>query len=66
VGKTVVVQELINTLAGSTAAFGVRRVGERTREGNALYREMQESGEVRKDELCSADERPPGARPEVP
>src|SRR5512142_2770856 len=47
VGKTVIIQELINNIAmkhGGVSVFG--GVGERTREGNDLWREMQESGVI--------------------
>ena len=47
VGKTVIIQELINNIAtkhGGVSVFG--GVGERTREGNDLWREFQESGVI--------------------
>src|SRR5438046_9571549 len=47
VGKTVVIQELINNIAmkhGGVSVFA--GVGERTREGNDLWLEMQESGVI--------------------
>ncbi|KAM9902777.1 hypothetical protein OXX79_003770, partial [Metschnikowia pulcherrima] len=45
VGKTVFIQELINNIAKAHGGFSVfTGVGERTREGNDLYREMQETG----------------------
>ena len=52
VGKTVIIQELINNLAqehGGTSVF--TGVGERTREGNDLYNEMKESGVLEKTAL---------------
>ena len=71
VGKTVVIMELINNIAlkhGGVSVFG--GVGERTREGNDLWREMQESGVINLEEpeksraalvYCQMTE-PPGAR----
>src|SRR3989344_5730709 len=45
VGKTVVIQELINNIASNHGGYSVfAGVGERTREGNDLYHEMKESG----------------------
>src|SRR5450631_4282613 len=47
VGKTVVIQELINNVATKHGGFSVfAGVGERTREGNDLWREFQESGVI--------------------
>ncbi len=47
VGKTVVIQELINNVASKHGGFSVfAGVGERTREGNDLWREFQESGVI--------------------
>jgi len=47
VGKTVIIQELINNIAKAHGGFSVfAGVGERTREGNDLYREMVESGVI--------------------
>jgi F-type H+-transporting ATPase subunit beta len=47
VGKTVLIQELINNVAMQHGGFSVfAGVGERTREGNDLYREMTESGVI--------------------
>ncbi|MBP6985730.1 MAG: F0F1 ATP synthase subunit beta [Alphaproteobacteria bacterium] len=47
VGKTVIIQELINNIAKAHGGFSVfAGVGERTREGNDLYREMIESGVI--------------------
>jgi len=64
VGKTVVIMELINNIAkqhGGYSVFG--GVGERTREGNDLWLEMQESGVI--DKTCMVYgqmNEPPGAR----
>src|SRR5690349_17027550 len=45
VGKTVIIQELINNIAKGHGGYSVfAGVGERTREGNDLYHEMQEAG----------------------
>ena len=67
VGKTVIIQELINNLAqehGGTSVF--TGVGERTREGNDLYNEMQESGVINKTALVYGQmNEPPGARMRV-
>lgn len=64
VGKTVIIMELINNLAmehGGTSVF--TGVGERTREGTALYQEMQESGVIKKTCLVYGQmNEPPGAR----
>jgi len=64
VGKTVVIMELINNLAqahGGTSVF--TGVGERTREGTALYEEMTESGVIDKTVLVYGQmNEPPGAR----
>ncbi len=64
VGKTVVIQELINNIAkqhGGTSVFA--GVGERTREGNDLYHEMEESGVLDKTSLVFGQmNEPPGAR----
>ena len=52
VGKTVVIQELIYNLATSHGGYSVfAGVGERTREGTALYKEMQDSGVIDKTAL---------------
>ena len=64
VGKTVFIQELINNIAkfheGKSVFAGV---GERTREGNDLYREMQESGVIKNTSLVFGQmNEPPGAR----
>lgn len=48
VGKTVVIQELINNVARAHGGYSVfAGVGERTREGNDLYHEMIESGVIK-------------------
>lgn len=67
VGKTVLVQELINNIAighGGLSVFA--GVGERTREGNDLYNEMNESGVINKTALVFGQmNEPPGARMRV-
>jgi F-type H+-transporting ATPase subunit beta len=74
VGKTVLIQELINNIAkehGGVSVFG--GVGERTREGNDLYNEFMESGVINKDDLSQSKvalvygqmNEPPGARMRV-
>src|ERR1700756_2360864 len=71
VGKTVVIMELINNIAklhGGVSVFA--GVGERSREGNDLYREMSEAGVIRQDNLAESKialvygqmNEPPGAR----
>ncbi len=64
VGKTVLIQELINNIAKQHGGFSVfAGVGERTREGNDLWREMRESGVISKTVLCYGQmNEPPGAR----
>ena len=64
VGKTVLIQEFINNIAkfhsGNSVFAGV---GERTREGNDLYHEMEESGVLDKTSLVFGQmNEPPGAR----
>uniref|UniRef100_A0A452ZT79 H(+)-transporting two-sector ATPase n=2 Tax=Aegilops tauschii subsp. strangulata TaxID=200361 RepID=A0A452ZT79_AEGTS len=55
VGKTVLIMELINNVAKAHGGFSVfAGVGERTREGNDLYREMIESGVIKLDEKLKA------------
>lgn len=50
VGKTVLIQELINNVAKAHGGYSVfAGVGERTREGNDLYHEMIESGVIKID-----------------
>ena len=71
VGKTVVIMELINNIAklhGGVSVFA--GVGERTREGNDLYKEMSEAGVIKQDNLGASRialvygqmNEPPGAR----
>jgi F-type H+-transporting ATPase subunit beta len=64
VGKTVLIQELINNIAKFHSGYSVfAGVGERTREGNDLYHEMQESGVIEKTSLVFGQmNEPPGAR----
>ena len=74
VGKTVIIQELINNIAkahGGVSVFG--GVGERTREGNDLYNEFKESGVINEENLGDSKvalvygqmNEPPGARMRV-
>ena len=67
VGKTVLIMELINNVGlkhGGYSVFG--GVGERTREGNDLWREMKESGVINKTCLVYGQmNEPPGARARV-
>ncbi|MGL6134513.1 MAG: F0F1 ATP synthase subunit beta [Prochlorococcaceae cyanobacterium] len=74
VGKTVLIQELINNIAkehGGVSVFG--GVGERTREGNDLYEEFKDSGVINADDLSKSKvalcygqmNEPPGARMRV-
>ena len=74
VGKTVLIQELINNIAKVHAGFAVfAGVGERTREGNDLYHEFIESGVINMEELGKSKvslvygqmNEPPGARARV-
>ncbi len=64
VGKTVLIQELINNIAKFHAGYSVfAGVGERTREGNDLYGEMSESGVIKNTSLVFGQmNEPPGAR----
>jgi F-type H+-transporting ATPase subunit beta len=64
VGKTVIIMELINNIATQHGGFSVfAGVGERTREGNDLYREMSESGVIEKTALIYGQmNEPPGVR----
>ena len=64
VGKTVLIQELINNIAKFHSGYSVfAGVGERTREGNDLYGEMAESGVLIKQSLVFGQmNEPPGAR----
>ena len=74
VGKTVLIQELINNIAKVHSGFSVfAGVGERTREGNDLYHEFIESGVIDIDDLAKSKvalvfgqmNEPPGARARV-
>ncbi len=67
VGKTVLIMELINNVAKAHGGISVfTGVGERTREGNDLYREMQESGVLGKTAMVYGQmNEPPGARMRV-
>jgi len=67
VGKTVVIQELIRNIAQEHGGYSMfAGVGERTREGNDLYREMEESGVLAKTALVFGQmNEPPGARARV-
>src|SRR4051794_24469662 len=71
VGKTVIIQELINNIAMKHGGFSVfAGVGERSREGNDLYREMTEAGVIDEKDLSKSKvalvygqmNEPPGAR----
>jgi F-type H+/Na+-transporting ATPase subunit beta len=67
VGKTVLIQELINNIAKEHGGLSVfTGVGERTREGNDLYYDMKESGVIEKTALVFGQmNEPPGARMRV-
>lgn len=67
VGKTVLIQELINNIAKEHGGISVfAGVGERTREGNDLYYEMIESGVIKKTAMVFGQmNEPPGARMRV-
>lgn len=67
VGKTVVIQELIRNIAQEHGGYSMfAGVGERSREGNDLYREMKESGVLDKTALVFGQmNEPPGARARV-
>ncbi|MBN0919376.1 F0F1 ATP synthase subunit beta [[Mycoplasma] gypis] len=67
VGKTVLIQELINNIATQHGGISVfAGVGERTREGNDLYHEMEASGVLDKTALVFGQmNEPPGARMRV-
>ena len=74
VGKTVLIQELINNVAKAHGGYSVfAGVGERTREGNDLYHEMIESNVIKPDNLEDSQvalvygqmNEPPGARMRV-
>jgi len=64
VGKTVIIQELINNIAKQHGGYSVfAGVGERTREGNDLWHEMKEAGVLDKCALIYGQmNEPPGAR----
>ena len=68
VGKTVLIQELIHNIATKHGGYSIfTGVGERTREGNDLWREMRESGVLEKTALVFGQmNEPPGARMRVP
>jgi F-type H+-transporting ATPase subunit beta len=67
VGKTVLIQELINNIAQQHGGYSVfAGVGERTREGNDLYHEFKEAGVLNKTSLVYGQmNEPPGARARV-
>jgi F-type H+-transporting ATPase subunit beta len=67
VGKTVIIQELIRNIAQEHGGYSMfAGVGERSREGNDLYREMKESGVLAKTALVFGQmNEPPGARARV-
>ena len=67
VGKTVLIQELIHNIAEEHGGISVfTGVGERTREGNDLYFEMQDSGVIKRTAMVFGQmNEPPGARMRV-
>lgn len=67
VGKTVLIQELIHNVATEHSSYSIfTGVGERTREGNDLWREMKESGVIEKTALVFGQmNESPGARMRV-
>jgi F-type H+-transporting ATPase subunit beta len=67
VGKTVIIQELIRNVASEHSGYSVfSGVGERSREGNDLIREMTESGVIAKTAFVFGQmNEPPGARQRV-
>ncbi len=67
VGKTVLIQELINNIATKHGGYSVfTGIGERTREGNDLWTEMKESGVIAKTAMVFGQmNEPPGARMRV-
>jgi F-type H+-transporting ATPase subunit beta len=67
VGKTVIIQELIHNIATEHGGFSVfAGVGERSREGNDLWREMKESGVIEKTMMVFGQmNEPPGVRARV-
>jgi len=64
VGKTVVIQELINNVAAFHSGYSIfAGVGERSREGNDLWHEMRESGVIKSTAMVFGQmNEPPGAR----
>ena len=64
VGKTVIIQELIRNIAAEHGGYSVfAGIGERTREGNDLYREMNESGVIKNTTMVFGQmNEPPGSR----
>lgn len=64
VGKTVLIQELIRNIAAEHGGYSIfGGVGERTREGNDLYHEMNQSGVINKTAMVFGQmNEPPGAR----
>ncbi|HHV08956.1 MAG TPA: F0F1 ATP synthase subunit beta [Clostridiales bacterium] len=67
VGKTVLIQELIRNIATEHGGYSIfTGVGERSREGNDLWREMKESGVIEKTALVFGQmNEPPGSRMRV-
>ena len=67
VGKTVIIQELINNIAKEHGGYSVfAGVGERTREGTALFKEMKDAGVMDKTSIVYGQmNEPPGARARV-
>jgi len=67
VGKTVIIQELIHNIATAHGGYSVfAGVGERSREGNDLWREMKESGVIEKTIMVFGQmNEPPGVRARV-
>ena len=67
VGKTVIIQEFINNIAKAHGGYSVfAGVGERTREGNDLFKEMKEAGVLDKVSMVFGQmNEPPGARARV-
>lgn len=67
VGKTVLIQELINNIAQEHGGISVfAGVGERTREGNDLFHEMSDSGVIKKTAMVFGQmNEPPGARARI-
>ena len=67
VGKTVIIQEFINNIAKAHGGYSVfAGVGERTREGNDLFKEMKEAGVIDKVSMVFGQmNEPPGARARV-